>query len=188
MNSVVTLWKFSRPHTVIGSIISICTLFIIICEDNKTQHLPLLMLALLIGVSTNVFIVGINQISDIHIDTINKPYLPIPSGSLSIQQAKAIVLIALCVSLGLALYVSPYLFGIIALSNTIGWAYSMRPLFLKRHHMTAALSISIVRGVMINLGGFLVFNYLVNSTLHIPLNVKILTLFIIVFSIAISWF
>src|SRR5688500_19461891 len=119
MNRFIMLWKCSRPHTVIGSISSIFSLFVIICEDNKMQHLPLLMLALLIGVSTNVFIVGINQISDIHIDTINKPYLPIPSGSLSIQQAKAVVLIALCISLGLALYVSRYLFVIILLSITL---------------------------------------------------------------------
>lgn len=188
MNSVITLWKFSRPHTVIGSVISICTLFIIICQNNKTEHLPLLLMALMVGITCNVFIVGLNQIADVNIDKINKPYLPIPSGSLNIDHAKIIVLGALTISLGLALYISPYLFGIIILSNTIGWAYSMRPLFLKRHHLSAALSISIIRGVMINLGGFLVFNYLVNNSLEIPENVKILTVFIIVFSIAISWF
>ena len=188
MNSVITLWNFSRPHTVIGSIISICTLFVIICQNNKSEHLSLLVLALMIGVTCNLFIVGLNQMSDVEIDRINKPYLPIPSGALNLKQAKIIVYTALIISLGLALYVSPYLFAIIALSNTIGWAYSMRPFFLKRHHLTAALSISIVRGIMINLGGFLVFNYLVNNTLDIPENVLILTVFIIVFSIAISWF
>jgi homogentisate phytyltransferase/homogentisate geranylgeranyltransferase len=59
---------------------------------------------------------------------------------------------------------------------------------LKRHHFTAALSIATVRGVLLNLGGFLVFNYLVNKTLVIPENVKILSLFIIAFSVVISWF
>ena len=88
-------------------------------------------MALIIGVTCNIFIVGINQIADVNIDKINKPYLPIPSGALSMQQAKYIVFTALFISLGLALYITPYLFGIIALAATIGWAYSMPPLYLK---------------------------------------------------------
>lgn len=188
MKALTTLWKFSRPHTVIGSVISICTLYLVICEQDKFQYLPLLMMALLIGVSTNIFIVGLNQVADVDIDKINKPYLPIPSGALRIEDAKFIVFASLGVSLLLALVISPYLFAIIALSNTIGWAYSMRPLFLKRHHLTAALSISFVRGVMLNAGGFLVFNYIVNRSVEMPANVQILTLFIVNFTIVISWF
>jgi homogentisate phytyltransferase/homogentisate geranylgeranyltransferase len=64
----------------------------------------------------------------------------------------------------------------------------MPPLYLKQHHLLAALAITTVRGVVINLGGFLVFNYIVNKSLGIPENVKILTIFIIAFSIVISWF
>lgn len=111
-----------------------------------------------------------------------------PSGVLNTSQAEKIVLIALLVCLGLALFVSPYLFGIILLAVTIGWAYSMPPFYLKRHHLTSALSIATVRGVLLNAGGFYVFNYLVNDSLDMPVNVKILTLFIVVFSIVISWF
>jgi homogentisate phytyltransferase/homogentisate geranylgeranyltransferase len=160
----------------------------IVCDKNAMQHLSLLFLALIIGVTCNVFIVGINQVADVNIDKINKPYLPVASGALSMQQAKIITCAALCISLGLALYVSPYLFGIIALSTAIGWAYSMPPFYLKQHHLLAALAITTVRGVCINLGGFLVFNYIVNKSLIIPENVKILTIFIIAFSIVISWF
>ena len=188
MNQLITLWKFSRPHTIIGSVISILTLFFIVCENQETQCLSYLFVALSIGISCNIFIVGINQIADVHIDKINKPYLPIPSGALTIQKATIIVSTALFISLALALCLSPYLFGIIALAATIGWAYSMPPLYLKKHHVTAALAISMVRGVLLNAGGFLVFNYLVNNTLEMPENVKILTLFIILFSIVISWF
>jgi homogentisate phytyltransferase / homogentisate geranylgeranyltransferase len=188
MKPLITLWKFSRPHTIIGSVISIFTLFYIICENHETLSLPYLFMALSVGVTCNVFIVGINQIADVNIDKINKPYLPIPSGILSVKQAKTIVFTALFLSLGLALLTSPYLFAIIALAATIGWAYSMPPFYLKQHHITAALSITIVRGVLLNAGGFLVFNYLINNSLEMPENVKILTLFIIVFSVVISWF
>ena len=188
MKTVKTFWEFCRPHTVIGSIISIFTLYIIICENNELEHLPLLFMALLIGVCTNIFIVGINQIADVNIDKINKPYLPIAAGALSIQGAKGITYTSLLLSLSFALYLSPYLFLIIILSTGIGWAYSMPPLYLKKHHFTAALAITFVRGILINIGGFLVLNYLVNKSINLPNDVKILSAFIIVFSIVISWF
>lgn len=188
MKAIATLWKFSRPHTIIGSVVSICTLYMIVCDAKGFSHFPLLIMALIIGITCNIFIVGINQVADVNIDKINKPYLPIASGALSMGQAKMIVYTALAISLGLALFISPYLFGIIILSTSIGWAYSMPPLYLKQHHLLAALAITTVRGVFINLGGFLVFNYIVNHSLEIPGNVKILTIFIIAFSIVISWF
>ncbi|MDP2385389.1 MAG: homogentisate phytyltransferase [Bacteroidota bacterium] len=188
MKALTTLWKFSRPHTIIGSVISIFTLYVIVCCKPESQCLSYLLMALSIGITCNIFIVGINQIADVDIDKINKPSLPIASGELSSKHAKIIIFTALFISLGLALCISLYLFGIIVLAAAIGWAYSMPPFYLKKHHITAALAISMVRGVLLNAGGFMVFNYLVNNTLEMPENVKILTLFIIAFSIVISWF
>jgi len=188
MKQVITLWRFSRPHTIIGSVISILTLYFIVCEHQKSECLSYLTLALTIGITCNIFIVGINQIADVNIDKINKPHLPIPSCALTVREASIIVFVALLISLALALLISPYLFGIISLAAIIGWAYSMPPFHLKRHHVTAALAITLVRGLILNVGGFLVFNYLVNQTLDMPENVKILTVFIIAFSIVISWF
>ncbi len=188
MKTAITLWKFSRPHTIIGSAISILTLYIIICKDCKTEHLLILFTALIVGITCNIFIVGINQIADVNIDKINKPYLPIPAGELSILGAKIIVVTSLLLSLILSFIISPYLFLIIALSTSIGWAYSMPPIYLKKHHLTAALAITFVRGILINLGGFVVLNYVINKSINIPMDVQILTAFIIVFSIVISWF
>ena len=188
MRKIKTLWNFSRPHTAVGTFVSIITLFIIICAHNKMQWVPLLVLALAVGLFSNIFIVGINQIADVHIDKINKPHLPIPSGELSMRQAKIIVYTSLSLSLCLALFISMYLFFIIVVSSLIGWAYSMPPVHLKKHHVTAALAITIVRGVFINVGGFIIFNYLVNKSFDWPVNMKILTVFIIVFSVVIAWF
>lgn len=188
MTRLHTLWRFSRPHTVVGSVISIVTLYAIVCVGQKAEHVPLLIIALLIGITCNIFIVGINQVADVELDRINKPYLPLPSGALSIAQAKVIVYSAMATSLGLALLISPYLFGIIALATSIGWAYSMPPLHLKRHHVSAALCITTVRGLLLNAGGFLVFNHIVNGEVHLPQNVKILTLFVVAFSVVIAWF
>ena len=188
MKAIITLWKFSRPHTIIGSVVSIFTLFYIIYDTQKIDSFFYLTIAVIIAITCNVFIVGINQVADVNIDKINKPYLPIPSGELSIKQAKIIVYTSLFISLSLALFISPFLFAIIAIATSIGWAYSMPPFYLKQHHISAALAIAMVRGVLLNLGGFLVFNYLIHHSLEIPQNLKILTLFIIVFSIVISWF
>ena len=188
MKTIKIIWAFSRPHTVIGSVISILTLYVIMSGNAKLEHLPILFMALLIGVCTNIFIVGINQIADVNIDKINKPYLPIAAGALSIKKAKIITYGSLLLSLILALYLSPYLFLIIIMSTAIGWAYSMPPLYLKKHHFTAALAITFVRGVLINVGGFMVLNYIVNKTINLPDDIKILSAFIIVFSVVISWF
>jgi homogentisate phytyltransferase/homogentisate geranylgeranyltransferase len=188
MKSISALWQFSRPHTVIGSMISIVTLYIIICNADLGAHLLLLLFALVIGISCNIFIVGLNQVADVELDRINKPYLPIPAGKMSIRRAKIITYSAALLSLTLALSISIYLFGIILLASAIGWAYSMPPFLLKKHHMTAALAISLVRGILINAGGFMVFNYIVNHSIQLPDDVKILTAFIMIFSIVISWF
>jgi len=188
MRIITTLWKFSRPHTVIGSMFSIVTLYMIICDDDRLFYFPLLLIAMAVGVTCNVFIVGINQIADIELDRINKPYLPIPAGKLSVDNARIIVYSSLFVSLALALTISAYLFYIILVAAFIGWAYSMPPFHLKKHHLTSALAITLVRGILINLGGFMVFNYIVNKSVYIPEDVRILTAFIIIFSLVISWF
>jgi homogentisate phytyltransferase/homogentisate geranylgeranyltransferase len=188
MRAILAFWEFCRPHTVIGSVISILALYTMICVNTESDNLSFLFIGLIVGVCCNIFIVGINQIADVNIDKINKPYLPIPAGKLSIKTAKLITYGSLVLSLGFALYLSPYLFLIICLSTATGWAYSMPPIYLKKHHFTSALAITFVRGVLINIGGYLVFNYLINHTIELPVDVKLLSAFIIVFSIVISWF
>ncbi len=188
MNLPLIIWKFSRPHTIIGSVISITTLYLYAYHSPEIFNYSLLIQALIVGITCNIFIVGINQVQDVEIDRINKPYLPIPAGVLSLAMAKKIVYSSLVISLGIGLYISPYLFAIVALSTSIGWAYSMPPLYLKKHHITAALSISLVRGVLLNAGGFLLFNYLLNNKVEMPHDIQILSLFVIAFSVVISWF
>lgn len=183
-----TIWAFGRPHTIIGSVISILTLYCIICKGHLSLHLPLLFIALTMGVCCNIFIVGINQIADVEIDRINKPHLPIAAGSLTLSQAQVIVYFCLTLSLLLSLWISPFLFYIILAADAIGWAYSMPPFHLKRHHLGAAMAIVFVRGILINIGGFVIINYKVNGTVYIPADIGILSGFIVVFSLVIAWF
>lgn len=188
MITMPVLLRFSRPHTIIGTVVSIVALYTIVC-DRAQQAQPLLLAsALLVGIACNLFIVGINQVADVEIDRINKPFLPLPAGDLSLVQAKLIVRAALVAALLLALSVSPWLLLVVGTAAFIGWAYSMPPLRLKRHHLPAAIAISTVRGVLINLGGFVVYDHLVNDHVVVPVEVWMLTGFIIAFSICIAWF
>ena len=85
------LYKFTRPHTIRGTILASIAGTIralldtpgAIATANWGLLLPravLGMVALLLG---NAFIVGINQIYDDDIDKLNKPFLPVASGEMS---------------------------------------------------------------------------------------------------------
>lgn len=189
MRSLATLWRFSRPHTIIGTVISISTLYVIASQGTAlSEHEGLWMLGIITGICCNIFIVGINQVQDIEIDRINKPHLPLVSGELSIKTAWRIIYTCLVLALLISAYVSLYLSLVIAFALFMGWAYSMPPLHFKRHHLPAAIAVTTVRGLVVNLGGFMVFNWKINQSTDIPGNVRLLTIFIIAFSIAISWF
>ena len=93
--AATVLWRFSRPHTIIGTAVSVAGLFAISVDalggvDAGTAAFHLFW-TLVAGLSVNVFIVGINQITDVEIDRVNKPGLPIAAGDLSVERAWAIV-------------------------------------------------------------------------------------------------
>ncbi len=188
MKAINSFIKFSRPHTIIGTSISIMALYAMVCKHTEGEHLDILFLGILTGLTCNIFIVGINQIVDVELDKINKPYLPLASGEISINSAKAIVYSSMVLSGFIALYLSPILLVIVSISMLIGWAYSCPPLSLRKHHLPAALAISLVRGLLVNIGGYLVFNILINKSYAFNLDIIVLSAFIIAFSIVIAWF
>lgn len=189
MKAVKILWQFSRPHTIIGSLCSITALYIIACEGkNLSEHLGLYFLTLFAALACNVFIVGINQIADVEMDKINKPYLPLAAGTLSRKNALNIVYTALVICLILSFFASLFYLGLIILILLIGIAYSLPPLYLKQHHLPAALAITLVRGFLVNVGIFLHFQKTMNRNYNLPGYIWCLAFFIMAFSIAIAWF
>jgi homogentisate phytyltransferase/homogentisate geranylgeranyltransferase len=106
----------------------------------------------------NLYITGLNQITDVEIDKVKKPYLPIASGDLSPQNATIIVTIALILSLAMGLShpglgsrgLNVALWG----SMVLGTMYSLPPFRLKRFPLLAAVCIVAVRGTIINAGFF----------------------------------
>lgn len=189
MKALKTLWQFARPHTIIGSCISITALYTMaLGEYSFTSHWLLLSLSLICGICSNIVIVGINQVQDVDIDRINKPRLPMASGALSRRNALLIIYTCTFLAIFIASYISIILFGVIALSLCIGFAYSLPPFFLKKHHLPAALSITIVRGLLVNTGGFYVFTQYMHGRGYFTEYLWLLTGFIIAFSTVIAWY
>ncbi len=189
MNPLRILWRFSRPHTIIGSFLSITALYLMACGiTGNVSHFSIYIYALVSAFGTNVFIVGLNQIIDVDIDKINKPFLPLASGELSRKSAFTIIYLSIAISLLFGLLAGSLFFYLTILILTIGIAYSVPPIRLKNHHLPASLAITSVRGFLVNFGiGYFFLSALndgeVNTVLIIPL-----TVFMMLFSIAIAWF
>jgi homogentisate phytyltransferase/homogentisate geranylgeranyltransferase len=106
----------------------------------------------------NLYITGLNQVTDVEIDKINKPYLPIAAGDLSKRDASLTVVLALVASLWMGLShptlgtcgLNTALWG----SGVLGTMYSLPPFRLKRFPLLAAFCIVVVRGTIINAGFF----------------------------------
>ena len=129
-----TLWKFSRPHTIIGSTVSIVVLFLL-QGGRVTDHFIILVTTLVSALGCNVCITGLNQIIDVELDKINKPELPIASGELNKATAKKIVVIAGIIAIVAAALLHWVLLLLIAIILVLGIAYSVPPIQLKQHHL-----------------------------------------------------
>jgi homogentisate phytyltransferase / homogentisate geranylgeranyltransferase len=186
------LWKFSRPHTIIGTSLSVLALYTIAIATThgSISSMSILQLlgtwiACLLG---NIYIVGLNQLYDVEIDRVNKPDLPLASGQLSIIQGKWIIGVTGILAIALSILLGKWLFGTVALSLAIGTAYSLPPIRFKRYPLLAAFCILTVRGCVVNVGIFSHFNQIFIGGDILPPSIWVLTLFILVFTIAIAIF
>ena len=136
----------------------------------------------------NIYIVGLNQLWDVEIDRINKPHLPLASGAFSRQQGRWIVGLTGMLAIIIAGLAGKWLSITVATSLFIGTAYSLPPIRLKRFPLLAAFCILSVRGIVVNLGLFLHFGDKLNSQETLNPYVWTLTLFILLFTIAIAIF
>ncbi|MCW6036899.1 homogentisate phytyltransferase [Spirulina subsalsa FACHB-351] len=185
-------WQFSRPHTIIGTTLSVLAIYAIALSHHQTiptlESLGGLLLTLFACLCGNVYIVGLNQLEDIEIDRINKPHLPLASGEFSRQEGVAIVRLTGVLAVLAAAWGGLWLWVTVGISLAIGTAYSLPPVRLKRFPFWAAFCIFTVRGVVVNLGLFLHFNGQLGGVPGIPLTVWVLTAFIVLFTVAIALF
>lgn len=154
---VGALYKFSRPHTVRGTLIA--SLAAVARAAQAASGLPMSwgMAAAKLGgmvlslLCANTVCVGVNQIYDVKVDRINKPFLPIAAGELGVSRAWGLVSLSLVVGVGLAASLfSPPLAAIYTVGLFLGAAYSVPPFRFRRFPLAAAFIIACVRGCMLN--------------------------------------
>ena len=153
------VYRFSRPHTIRGTLLACFTGVgrALIESPIYMGLIPALLpraslgvLALLLG---NLFIVGINQIYDVEIDVVNKPFLPIAAGRISPRVAWALVLGSGAAGLAIVKAAfNPFIFALYAFGTMIGALYSVPPFQLKRFPLAAGITIATCRGFLLNFG------------------------------------
>ncbi len=185
-----SLWAFSRPHTIIGTTLSVAALFVIAYSlgGEPAGGFGALAWALASCLAANVYIVGLNQLLDIDIDRINKPDLPLASGALSVRAGWMIVAGCLVAAVVIALAQGRFLAITVLASLVIGTAYSAPPIRLKRFHFWAAACIFTVRGLIVNIFLYLHFATLLGGDIRVPPIVWLLTAFVFLFGLVIAWY
>ena len=192
MTWTYSLWKFSRPHTIIGTSLSVFGLYLISLATIDSVVFPISTIAMVWAwiacICGNIYIVGLNQLTDVEIDRINKPELPLASGEFSPQQGKWIVGITGILAIVIAAWSGTWLLATVAISLVIGTAYSLPPIRLKQFPFLAAFCIFTVRGIVVNLGLFLYFSQGLVGKESLNAAVWTLTLFVLFFTVAIAIF
>ncbi|MHA1468468.1 MAG: geranylgeranylglycerol-phosphate geranylgeranyltransferase [Promethearchaeota archaeon] len=164
--------KSDKKSTLIGSLIIMrpinCimgTLTVIIGILNTRTGIPIniLLINLVLGILTYYFIAGsgmiINDIYDIEIDKINRPNRPIPSGAVSLKQAK--ILFILTFGIGVMISIIHYLiFDLSGLNiilavffGLIGWLYAAwgkKQGFIGNIIVGISFSIGLIYGAVLN--------------------------------------
>lgn len=184
-------WKFLRPHTIRGTILGSTAVTLRALSENPSAIditlVPRALLGVLALLCGNGYIVGINQIYDVSIDKVNKPFLPIASGELS--PVAAWVLCGVLAVAGLAITAAnfgPLISSLYAFGLFLGTAYSVPPLYLKRFPVLAFMIIATVRGFLLNFGVY----YAARAALQLPFAwspaVLFITSFVSVFAVVIA--
>jgi homogentisate phytyltransferase / homogentisate geranylgeranyltransferase len=186
LGALGVLWRFSRPHTLIGTFVSATGLYLIAVHELPGSGLDHLLWVIVAGSGVNLAIVGVNQITDVAIDRVNKPHLPLAAGELTREGAWRIVFVAALLPLVLGLTQGALETGAVVAALAVGAAYSLPPVRLKRFPIAAALCIAGVRSTVVNLGMYGHFSLAFGGSLDIAPSVWALTAFVLPFSFAIA--
>ncbi|CAN8259673.1 unnamed protein product [Cochlearia groenlandica] len=184
-------WRFLRPHTIRGTALGSTALVARALIENTHLIKWSLVLKALSGllalICGNGYIVGINQIYDIGIDKVNKPYLPIAAGDLSVQNAWLLVIFfAVAGLLVVGFNFGPFITCLYSLGLFLGTIYSVPPFRMKRFAVAAFLIIATVRGFLLNFGVY----HATRAALGLPFQwsapVAFITSFVTLFALVIA--
>ncbi|KAI3935963.1 hypothetical protein MKX01_021914 [Papaver californicum] len=185
------IWRFLRPHTIRGTALGSFALVSRALIENpnliKWSLVSKALCGLFALICGNGYIVGINQIYDIGIDKVNKPYLPIAAGDLSVQSAWFLVLFFAVAGLSVVLLnFGPFISSLYSLGLFLGTIYSVPPLRLKRYPVAAFLIIATVRGFLLNFGVYYATRAALGLAFEWSSPVVFITTFVTVFALVIA--
>ena len=184
-------WRFLRPHTIRGTVLGCLAislkLFWTYPDRFTSDTIYRTLMGLVALLLANGYIVGINQIYDVDIDVINKPFLPIAAGDLGTNIAWVLIMGMLAGGLAVVSTVFPgLLFRLYSIGLALGTMYSVPPLRLKRFPILAFLIIAVCRGFFLNFG----VHYAVRASLGLPFvwsnPVTFITAFMVIFAVTIA--
>ncbi|XP_076892639.1 homogentisate phytyltransferase 1, chloroplastic-like [Bidens hawaiensis] len=159
LNAMDVLFRFSRPYAAIATVLSVISTSLLAVErlsDLSSLFYVKVFQAIVGGIFMQIYVCGFNQICDIEIDKINKPYLPLASGELTMKTAIIVTTLSTIMSLSIV-YISdskPLFCGLFAWF-LVGTAYSANVLPLlrwKRFPYTAVLYMINSRALAIPFG------------------------------------
>jgi homogentisate phytyltransferase / homogentisate geranylgeranyltransferase len=147
-------YKFTRPHTMLGTFLSVCSVSAMARAGGiwDAEAVRTLAIALASALLANISIVGLNQCYDVCIDRINKPQLPLASGEWPMAIGWGVVWATGVLAMLIAsLAGTAPLVATVAGSILLGILYSANLPFMrwKRNPVAAAGCILAVRAVFV---------------------------------------
>ncbi|KAI7843132.1 hypothetical protein COHA_003303 [Chlorella ohadii] len=183
------LYRFSRPHTMLGTAVSVTSVSALALGPGQLGAPALLAFAQAIVAA---LLMNISILYDIEIDRINKPYLPLAAGDFSVPTGWALVVATGAASLAIgAASGSLPLLATLGGSLLLGLAYStdLPLLRWKRSPVLAAACILAVRAVLVQLGFFFHMQLALGSAAPaITRPIAFATAFMLLFSVVIALF
>ncbi|XP_019435698.1 PREDICTED: naringenin 8-dimethylallyltransferase 2, chloroplastic-like [Lupinus angustifolius] len=189
------LYHFSRPYAAFGLAMMSTSMSLLAVEKLSDLSLTFFTGWLQIMVATickHIFNGGLNQLSDVEIDKINKPYLPLPSGKLSYTNGVFIVASSLILGLWFAWMIGSWpLFWTLSGSYVFSAAYSVDVPFLrwKKSPLLTAMNYVLDMAIIMPLGYFLhMQTHVLKRPTTFPRQLIFCTTIISIFAIVIALF
>lgn len=152
-------WEFSRPFTLLAPALGMLSggITALGAEPPTPFRWAVglnLVLGTLMAAVLNAGSNGLNQIYDLEVDRVNKPGRPLPSGRMTVGEAKAITLVFFAVALVLAWSVNVRCFSLALAATFFTFLYSVPPIRTKARGFLANITIAIPRGMLLKVAGW----------------------------------
>ena len=152
-------WEFSRPFTLLAPALGMLSGGITALGAEPATPFGWsaamnLVLGTLMAAVLNAGSNGLNQIYDLEVDRVNKPARPLPSGRMSLDEARIVTGIFFVLALALAWAVNARCFSLALAATFFTCLYSVPPARTKARGIWANLTIAVPRGMLLKVAGW----------------------------------